>query len=180
MPPRPLEGEVPGERLARVPRFLGDTEMGVHPIAPNSLTLGEVGLATLLGEEGEVTRKGDGGLVSIVISLDSSDASSLSLVTSLTSSLGGDFPRVGPGKGSSSSSGKPESAKSISLTGGAGAEGEIVDLNGEGREALPRTRVGAVEPDNSAFLPSFPSSPVDLNFLVRPPSRPWFVAFACC
>ena len=175
-----MEGEVPGERLLRVPRCLGDTEVGVDPIAPNSLTLGDVGLTTLLGTEGVVKWEGDGGLVSTVISSDSSDASSLSLVVSLASSLVGDFPRAGAEESSSSSSGKPESMKSISFTGGAGAEGEIVALNGEGREALPRTRVGAVEPDNRAFLPSFPFSPVDLDLFVRLPSRPWFDAFACC
>jgi hypothetical protein len=63
-----LEGEDPGERLLRVPRCLGDTEVGVDPIAPNSLTLGDVGLATLLGTEGVVTWEGDGGSVSTVIS----------------------------------------------------------------------------------------------------------------
>lgn len=154
--------------------------MGVDPIAPNSLILGDVGLTTLLGTEGVVAWNGDGGLVSTVISSDSSDASSSSLVASLVSPLEGDLLLVGAEESSSSSSGKPESAKSISLTGGAGAEGEIVALNGEGREVLPRTRVGAVEPDNRAFLPSFPFSPVDLDFFVRLPSRPWLEAFACC
>jgi len=110
--------------------------VGADPIAPNSLTLGDVGLVTLLGTEGMATWEGDGGLVSSVISLESSDevSASLSLVVSLASSLEGDLPRAGAEESSSSSSGKPESAKSMSLTGGAGAEGEIVVLNGEGRE----------------------------------------------
>jgi len=177
-----LEGELPGERLLRGPRFLGDTDVGVDPIAPNSLTLGDVGLATLLGADGMVTWGGDGGLVSSVISRDSSGpaSASLPLVVSLESSLEGDFPRAGAEESSSSSSGSPESVKSMSLTGGAGAEGEIVVLNGEGREVLPRTRVGAVDPDNKALLPSLPFSPEDFDLFERVPSRPWFEAFACC
>lgn len=180
--PRPLEGEVPGEKLLSGPRFRGDTDVGVDPIAPNSLILGDVGLTTLFGAEGIATWGGDGGLVSTAISLDSSEAvsASLSLAVSRVSSLVGDFTRAGAEESWSSSSGKPESTKSMSLTGGAGAEGEIVVLNGEGREVLPSTRVGAVDPDSRAFLPSLPFAPEDLGFFVRPPSRPWFDAFACC
>jgi hypothetical protein len=94
--------------------------------------------------------------------------------------LEGDLPRVGGEESFSFSSGKPVIIKSISWTGGAGAEGEIVALNGEGRDVLPNMRVGAVDPDNKAFLPSFPFTPEGLDFFMRPPSRPWFEALACC
>jgi len=48
------------------------------------------------------------------------------------------------------SPGRENEAKSVSLRGGAGAEGEIVAFNGMeigGREEAPRDLVGAVEPD---------------------------------
>jgi hypothetical protein len=52
------------------------------------------------------------------------------------------------------SSGRSNAVKSVSVNGGAGAEGEMVAFRAMeigGRAEAGNTRVGAVEPDNSGF-----------------------------
>jgi hypothetical protein len=51
-------------------------------------------------------------------------------------------------------SGRPNEAKSVSLRGGAGADGDIVAFNGivmGGREDGGKTRVGAVNPESNGL-----------------------------
>ena len=52
------------------------------------------------------------------------------------------------------SSGRPKEAKSVSFTGGAGAEGDKVDLRGMdmGPREEDKDLVGAVEPNRRGFL----------------------------
>jgi hypothetical protein len=73
----------------------------------------------------------------------------------------------GAGGGLSSSSGNPKEGKSVSLRGGAGADGEMDAFRGTGNGGLEEggsTRVGAVDPVKSG-LTWRPGDDVD-------PSRP--------
>jgi len=106
--------------------------------------VGEVGLATRRGAEGGWGDSGELGAGDF--SFSPSRVSAL-----LEGSVGAAFPWAGAVESWFASSGCPKDSKSMAVTGGAGAEGDIDVLNGGGRAVPAKTRVGAVEPESNGL-----------------------------